>query len=104
MNIDQKRKAKTSEIKEGDQVLLNQNALSKMTPPFEPQRYRVVSKAGNSVTVKSPNGVQNNRNSSYLINGSKPAWSQEVLLWRCLYPTLYIEKNACKIKDFALYQ
>ena len=78
--IEQNRKAKTTEIKEGDQVLLKQNALSKMTPPFEPQPYRVVSKGGSNVTVKSPSCVQYNRNSSYLINGSKPLGeSQEVL-------------------------
>ena len=95
MYIEQNRKAKTTEIKEGDQVLLKQNALSKMTPPFEPQPDHVVSKGGSSVIVKSPSGVQYNRNSSYLINGSKPLRESQ---WRCLYPTLYIEKNAYKIK------
>ena len=98
MYIEQNRKAKTTEIKEGDQVLLKQNALSKMTPPFEPQPDHVVSKGGSSVTVKSPSGVQYNRNSSYLINGSKPLRESQEVLSGCLYPTLYIEKNAYKIK------
>lgn len=69
--IEQNQKAKTTEIEEGDQVLLKKIALSQMTPPFEPQPYRVVSKGGSSVTVKSPSGVQYNRNSSYLINGAR---------------------------------
>ena len=70
---DQKSKAKTSEIKEGDQVLLKHNALSKMALPFEPHPYRVVSKAGSGVTVKSLSGVQYHRNSSHLkvFDGSK---------------------------------
>lgn len=54
---DQKRKAKRSKIKEGDQVLLKHNALSKMALPFKPHPCRVVSKAGSVVTVKSLSGV-----------------------------------------------
>lgn len=72
--IHQKHKAKTSDIKEGDQVLLKQNALSKMTSPFESQPYGIFSKAGGSVTVKSPSGEQYNRSSFHLeiFHGSKP--------------------------------
>lgn len=70
---DQTRKAKTNEIKDGDQVLLKQNALSKMALPFEPHPYCVVSKAGSGVTVKSLSGEQYHRNSSHLkvFDGSK---------------------------------
>ena len=70
---DQKLKAKRSKIKEGDQVLLKHNALSKMALPFEPHPYRVVPKAGSGVTVKSLSGVQYHRNSSHLkvFDGSK---------------------------------
>ena len=64
--IEKRRQAKTSEIKEGDLVLLKQKSLSKMTPPFDPQPYRVVSKAGSSITVQSPSGAQCKRNSSHV--------------------------------------
>ena len=64
--VDRRRHAKESNIKEGDLVLLKQKSLSKMTPPFHPQPRRVVSKAGSSVTVQSPNGAQYRRNSSHL--------------------------------------
>ena len=66
MYIDKKRQAKESDIKEGDLVLLKQKSLSKMTPPFDPQPHRVVSKAGSSVTTQSSNGAQYRRNSSHL--------------------------------------
>ena len=85
--------------------MLKQNAFSKMTPPFEPQPYRVVSKAGSSVTFKSSSGMQYNRNSSYLINGSNPLGeSQEVLIGDvCTRPSI-LRKMRTRLKDFELYQ
>ena len=56
--IDKKRQAKTSNLKEGDKVLLRQKSLSKLTPPFDPHPYRVVSKYGNSVMLESSSGVK----------------------------------------------
>ena len=63
---DKKRQAKPSDVKVGDSVLLKQKSLNKMTPPFDPQPYQVVSKAGSSVTVQSPSGAQYKRNSSHV--------------------------------------
>ena len=58
---DEKRRARET-IKEGDRVLLRQERENKLTPMFKIQPYEVKSKVGNSVIVKSPEGVQYQRN------------------------------------------
>ena len=62
---DEKRRAKET-IKEGDRVLLRQERENKLTPMFKSQPYEVKSKVGNSVIVKSPEGVQYQRNVTHL--------------------------------------
>lgn len=71
MYIDKKRQAKESNIK-GGLVSRKQNSMRKMTPPFDPQPHRVVSKAGSSVTVQYPSGAHYRRNSSHLKIFHKP--------------------------------
>ena len=62
---DEKRRAKET-IKEGDRVLLRQERENKLTPMFKSQPYEVKSKVGNSIIVKSPEGVQYQRNVTHL--------------------------------------
>ena len=58
---DEKRSA-TETIKDGDKILLRQERENKLTPIFKSQPYEVKSKVGSSVIVKSPEGVQYQRN------------------------------------------
>ena len=51
-------------MKAGDTVLLKQDRTNKLTPTFKPELFRVLNKAGNSVVVESPDGVQYRRNST----------------------------------------
>ena len=58
---DEKRSA-TETIKEGDKILLRKEIENKLTPIFKSQPYEIKSKVGSSVIVKSPEGVQYQRN------------------------------------------
>ena len=57
MYTDTKRSAKESEIKPGDVVLLQQQKQNKLSATYENVPYEVIQKDGNSVLVKSPEGV-----------------------------------------------
>ena len=63
---DEKRRARESDVKEGDMVLLRQERKNKLTPTFRPEPYLVLDKTGNSVVVESPDGVQYKRNSTHV--------------------------------------
>ena len=56
--VDKKRNAQESDLAPGDQVLVRQERKNKLSTPFAPEPYDVVTKTGNSVVVESPEGVQ----------------------------------------------
>lgn len=63
---DARRHAKVSDIKEGDTVLLRQPYQNKFTTPFNCAEHSVVERAGNSVKVKTPEGVVLKRNITHV--------------------------------------
>ena len=71
---DEKRQAKDSGIRVGDEVLLKQKPANKLTTAFEPKPYRVVEKEGSQVTVQSSSGVKYKRNVAH----TKPYVRKEI--------------------------
>lgn len=66
---DYKRKASVCELKEGDRVLLKysiRNKADKLSPRFEKDPYRVVSKYGNCIVLRSQDGRVVKRNVSHV--------------------------------------
>ncbi|XP_055615229.1 uncharacterized protein K02A2.6-like [Toxorhynchites rutilus septentrionalis] len=54
---DQRRHARTSEIEEGDDVVLKNNEHGKLEPKFKLDRFKVISRSGNDTVVKNKEGV-----------------------------------------------
>ncbi|XP_068704750.1 uncharacterized protein [Montipora foliosa] len=63
---DKAANAKPSDIAVGDQVLVRQERKDKLSTPFNPTPYRVVSKTSNSVIVEAPGWIQYSRNTSHV--------------------------------------
>ena len=63
---DKKRNAQECDLAPGDQVLVRQERKNKLSTPFAPEPYDVVTKTGNSVVVESPDGVQLMRNTTHV--------------------------------------
>ena len=64
---DKHRLAHTSDINEGDMVLVKQlHKTNKLTPNFEPVPSQVIRKEGNAVIVQSPGGPLRMRNSAHV--------------------------------------
>ncbi|CAG2225151.1 unnamed protein product [Mytilus edulis] len=63
---DKRRGACESDIRVDDQVLVRQDRRNKMSTLFVPSPFKVVEKIGNSVLVKSDQGVQYRRNVTHL--------------------------------------
>ena len=64
---DKHRLAHTSDIHEGDTVLIKQlHKTNKLTPNFEPVPSQVIRKGGNAVLVQSPGGPLRMRNSAHV--------------------------------------
>lgn len=63
---DSKRHATTSDITEGDQILLRQNRENKLSPTFKPEPYRVVEKNGNAVIIEDSAGQSKMRNAGHM--------------------------------------
>ena len=64
---DKHRLAHTSDIHEGDTVLVKQlHKTNKLTPNFEPVPSQVIRKDGNAVIVQSPGGPMRMRNSAHV--------------------------------------
>ena len=63
---DSNRHAATSDIEEGDGVLLRQNRENKLPPTFQPDQYRVVEKNGSGVIIESSTGQSKMRNVDHL--------------------------------------
>ena len=61
-----KRNAQESDLAPGDQVLVRQERKNKLSTPFAPEPYDVVTKTGNSVVFESPEGVQLMRNTTHV--------------------------------------
>ena len=59
---DSKRHTTTSDITEGDLILLRQNRENKLSPTFEPEPYRVVGKNRNAVVIENSDGQRKMRN------------------------------------------
>ena len=64
--VDKKRNAKSSDIQEGDTVLLQQPRQNKLTTTYKPELYTVTSRNGSEVTVQSPDGVEYRRNVAHV--------------------------------------
>ena len=69
---DSKRHATTSDITEGDLILLRQNRENKLSPTFEPEPYRVVEKNGNAVVIENSAGQSKMRNAGHMKNFADP--------------------------------
>ena len=63
---DAKRKVRYSDVLPGDRVLVKQEKKTKLSTPFNPNPYLVVSKDGNSLVVQSQDGAQYSRNTSHV--------------------------------------
>ena len=63
---DSKRHATTSDIAEGDLILLRQNRENKLSPTFELEPYRVVEKNGNAVVIENSAGQSKMRNAGHM--------------------------------------
>lgn len=66
MYIDEKRNAHESDLKTGDNVLVKQQYMNKMTTPFISSPYKLVEKNGNQCVVQSSEGVQYRRNTTHV--------------------------------------
>ena len=63
---DKKRNAQESDLAPGDKVLVKQERKNKLSTPFAPEPFDVVTKTGNSVVMESPEGVQLMRNTTHV--------------------------------------
>ena len=63
---DKKRHTEYSNLVPGDRVLLKQEKKNKLSTPFAPEPYEVVSRNGNSIIIKSPESVQLKRNTAHV--------------------------------------
>ena len=59
-------RASHSSVEISDEVLVQQDTTNKLSTPFYPTPFKVVSKNGNSPTVGSPTGKQYSRNTSHV--------------------------------------
>ena len=59
---DKHRGAQESDISVGDKILIEQKRENKLSTPYQPMPYEVVSKEGNSIIAKSEDGVEVQRN------------------------------------------
>lgn len=77
MYADRQRRAANNPVTPGDTVLVKNTKLTgKLAPNFEPKPYIVQTKEGNELTLKSPDGVVQRRNSSFVKPYSIPEASR----------------------------
>ena len=69
---DKKRHAEYSDLVPGDRVLLKQEKQNKLSTTFAPEPYDVVSRNGSSIVIKSPEGVQLERNTAHVKKYEEP--------------------------------
>lgn len=70
---DQRRHAKISEIKVGDEVMIKNFNSGKLEPTFKLEKFKVISKSGNDTTVEGENGVTLRRSVTHLRKWPKPS-------------------------------
>ena len=63
---DERRAAKTTDIEEGDKVLLGQRRETKLSTHFEPNPYRVIEKDGNAIVIQYAQGQTKMRNVGHM--------------------------------------
>ncbi|KAJ8027737.1 hypothetical protein HOLleu_29776 [Holothuria leucospilota] len=61
---EKKHSLKQSSIRVGDSVLLRQNKINKLTPPYDPKPFKVISVKGSTITAEG-DGRTITRNSSF---------------------------------------
>ena len=74
---DKRRNAQESDLTPGDKVLVRQERRNKLSTPFAPEPYDVISKNGNSVVIESPEGVQSMRNTTHVKKYEEPSPSPD---------------------------
>ena len=68
---DNRKSARESEIKSGDDVLMKQDMQNKFQSQFKPKLYKVLNKTGNSALVEPDEGVKYRRNVTHVKNFHK---------------------------------
>ena len=63
---DERRAARTTDIEEGDTVLLGQRRDTKLSPHLEPNPYRVIEKNGNATVIQDGQGQTKMRNAGQM--------------------------------------
>ena len=63
---DERRGARYSDVRVGDQVLVQQEKHNKLSTAFNPTPHTVISKDGNSLIVQSPDGGSYSRNTTHV--------------------------------------
>jgi hypothetical protein len=100
---DESNKAKESQLKMGDVVLVKIPKENKLSTPFSPQPYLITEKKGTQITVKN-NSHSITRNSSHfkkteaspdIVNSKSSAHSEE----EEIYPSNHTETNEMSLDD-----
>ena len=74
---DKKRNAQESDLTPGDKVLVRQERRNKLSTPFAPEPYDVITKNGKSVVIESSEGVQSMRNATHVKKYEEPSPSPD---------------------------
>ena len=72
---DKRRNAQESDLTPGDKVLVRQEWRNKLSTPFAPEPYDVITKNGNSVVIESSEGVQSMGNTTHVKKYEEPSQS-----------------------------
>jgi hypothetical protein len=76
-NADQLRRARPSDLNAGDQILVRQQLTHKLSAPFYPTSFTIVSKERNAEMVKSPDRNDYVRNSTFVKKAMSKNTTQE---------------------------
>ena len=74
---DKRRNAQGSDLTPSDKVLVRQERRNKLSTPFAPEPYDVITKNGNSVVIESSEGVQSMRNTTHVKKYGEPSPSPD---------------------------
>ena len=64
--VDKRFHARNRNVREGDNVLLEKKKENKLSPCYEKEPYRVISRYGDQVVLQSPEGVHYKRNLQHI--------------------------------------
>ena len=70
--VDKKFHARDRNVKEGDSVLLEKKKENKLSPCYEKEPYQVISRYGDQVVLRSPQGVQYKRSLQHIKSFNMP--------------------------------